>query len=209
MLSLLLSLIVFSVFVLSDQESHAWFTTNKEASANNLQLKAEDLDISIAYYRKGAHESEYTRIDSFSSVFDGMMPGDTVSLKVEYTSNEARAYKATVCFDCPDGCEAPLLQNEKYYYFGTQLKINATGEFLVTPPTDFLSYTSPQVPERLELGTLEIAAGASSYIEVQITFVNYDDVDQSIYQGFGSNGDAVCYRVISSSFEELSAQGDD
>lgn len=192
-------LLVISSVILFRPDSLAWFADNKNVNANGMQVEIEKLDITMTYYRKGPSDTDYVKIDSFESVFDGLVPGDTVWLKIAYDSKESKEYSVTVYLDSFDGCEAPLIIDGRYYYYGTQLKILETGEFLLSPPADSISYESESQPQDRKIGTVSLSANSITEYEFSIHFVNYSDKDQNAYQNFGSLGEGeCCYRVITS-----------
>lgn len=195
-------LLVVSSAVLFRPNSFAWFADNDTVNANGMQVKADKLDITIAYYRKAPSDAEYVEIESFDCLFDGILPGETVKLKVAYDSKEANEESVTVYLSAFDGCEVPLILEGKYYYFGTQLKVLETDEFLLEPSADYLSYEEEQVPSDIELGSITLAANSVTEFEFSIQFVNYPDIDQNAYQGFGALGEGeCCFRKITSVFE--------
>lgn len=195
-------LLIVSSVVVFRPRSFAWFADNREVGAGGMQLAADTLDITMTYYIKGPFDTEYVKIETFESVFDGLMPGDTVWLKVAYESGEAADHSVKVYLDSFDGCETPLLIDGRYYYFSTQLKAVELDKFLLAPPADKLSYEAQQTLPSLELGTLTAAANSVSEFEFSVQFVNYTDVNQNAYQGFGTLGEGErCYRVISSEFD--------
>ena len=197
-------LLILSSIVLFRPNSLAWFASNMNLSANGMQVNVDKLDITMTYYRKGPSDADYVQIQSFESIFDGLFPGDTVSLKVTYDSKEAEEHNVTVYLSGFDGCEVPIVIDERYYYFGSQLKIVETDEFLLTPPADFVSYDAEQECAAKTVGTVTIPAKSTADFEFSIQFVNRADTDQNAYQGFGSLGlGERWYRNISSEFEDF------
>lgn len=180
--------------------SMAWFATNKEVSGSGMQVKVDGLDITISYYCKGPADADYVEIDSLDNVFDGLLPGDTVGIKIKYENGESVDRSAKVYLSCFDGCEAPLVIDGRFYYLSTQLKVVQTGDFLLNPPIDSLSYETEQSLSDLKVGELTIPSGASDELEFSIQFVNYTDVDQSAYMNFGNIGSECCNRIITSDF---------
>ena len=180
--------------------SMAWFATNKEVNGNGMQVKVDGLDITISYYCKGPTDADYLKTDSLKNVFEGLLPGDTVWIKIKYDNGENVDRSVKVYLSCFDGCEAPLVIDGRFYYLSTQLKVVQTGDFLLNPPIDSLSYETEQSLSDLKVGELTIPSGASDELEFSIQFVNYTDVDQSAYMNFGNIGSECCNRIITSDF---------
>ena len=180
--------------------SMAWFATNKEVSGSGMQVKVDGLDITISYYCKGPTDADYLKTDSLKNVFEGLLPGDTVWIKIKYDNGENVDRSVKVYLSCFDGCEAPLVIDGRFYYLSTQLKVVQTGDFLLNPPIDSLSYETEQSLSDLKVGELTIPSGASDELEFSIQFVNYTDVDQSAYMNFGNIGSECCNRIITSDF---------
>lgn len=180
--------------------SMAWFATNKEVNGNDMQVKVDGLDITISYYCKGPTDADYLKTDSLKNVFEGLLPGDTVWIKIKYDNGENVDRSVKVYLSCFDGCEAPLVIDGRFYYLSTQLKVVQTGDFLLNPPIDSLSYETEQSLSDLKVGELTIPSGASDELEFSIQFVNYTDVDQSAYMNFGNIGSECCNRIITSDF---------
>ena len=178
--------------------SMAWFATNKEVNGNGMQVKVDGLDITISYYCKGPTDADYLKTDSLKNVFEGLLPGDTVWIKIKYDNGENVDRSVKVYLSCFDGCEAPLVIDGRFYYLSTQLKVVQTGDFLLNPPSDSLSYETAQSLSELKVGELTIPSGASDELEFSIQFVNYTDVDQSAYMNFGNIGSECCNRIITS-----------
>ena len=165
-------LLVISSVILFRPDSFAWFANSKNVNSSGMQLEIEKRDITMTYYRKGPSDTDYVKIESFESVFDGLVPGDTVWLKIAYDSKASRDHSVTVYLDSFDGCEAPLIIDGRYYYYGTQLKILETGEFLLSPPADSISYESESQPQDRKIGTVSLSANsiteASENLEISL-----------------------------------------
>lgn len=206
-LFMLLCMLIVAFFALLKPWSVAWFASNEEVNGSGMQVKVDGLDITISYYCKGPADADYVETDSLENVFKGLLPGDTVQIKVKYKNDESIAHSAKVFLSSFDGCEVPrVIEGEdnvkSYYYFGTQLKVVGTNEFLLTPPSDFLSYGAGEelTLSDLKVGDVTIPSGESAELEFSIQFVNYTDIDQSVYENFGNNGSECCYRIITSDF---------
>lgn len=196
----LVALLVSSVALLYSY-SLAWIATNDTVFTGNMQLKATSFDITMTYYKKGQDDAEYTEITSFASIFEGILPGETVWLKVAYDSKEDEERTADLYLDSFDGCEQYILDDGKYYYFSSQLKIVETDEFLLTPSANLLYYDREQPLPRVRVGEVTIAENSVTEFEFSVQFHNYIDVDQSAYQGFGTTRDEFCYRTITTDFD--------
>lgn len=200
-LSLVLVALLVSSASLLYSYSAAWIAENDTVFTGNMQLKAASFDITMTYYRKGQNDTEYTEITSFASIFEDILPGESVWLKVAYDSKEDKAHTAAVYLDSFDGCEKYLLIDGKYYYFSSQLMVVGTDEFLLTPPENKLCYDREQLLPRVKVGDVTITPGTVTEFEFEVHFVNYKDVNQSDYQGFGSISDEFCYRTVTSDFD--------
>ncbi len=194
-------LLVVSSAILFRPNSLAWFADNDTVNASGMQVKADKLDVTISYYRKGPSDSDYVEIESFDSIFEGIMPGETVKIKLAYDSKETEDESATVYLSAFEGCETPLVIDGRYYYFGTQLKILENDEFLISPPVDYVSYGEEAEASDILLGEVTVFANSVTEFEFSVQFVNYPDVDQNAYQGFGTLGEGeCCLRTITSDF---------
>jgi hypothetical protein len=167
-----------------------------------MQVGIDGYKIDIAYSYKKNGDADYSELSDFSELFSSFMPGDTVALKVTYTNNDSVARKITSVLEAPVGCEVPLQIDGRYYYFSTQIRVVETGDFLIAPPDDKLSSDSLLTAESIAIGTLTLASGATDELVITFEFVDYADVDQNVYQGFGdADSVGVCYRVVASSVE--------
>lgn len=199
-LSLVMIALIVSSVTLLRSLSAAWFAENKKVDAENMQVKADSFDITMTYYRKDKNDSDYVEIDSFNNIFEGMLPGDIVWLKIAYDSKEDVSHNATVFMSSFDECEKPIRIGENYYYFSSQLKIMETNQYLLDPPQNSVSYTQEQSLPNREIGDVSVKANTITEFEFSIQFVNYTDVDQNTYQNFGLIADEFCYRIITSDF---------
>ena len=199
-LFLMSALLIVSTVILFRPRSFAWFGSNDKVTGEGMQVNLDTLDITMTYYSKTSSDAEYEKINSFANIFDGLVPGDTVWIKVVYANGENKDHSGTVYLSGFDGCENPLVIEGRYYYLSSQLKVVKTGEFLMPPPTDFVSYDSQQSVSQVQVGTVDIAANSSAELEFSVQFVNYTDVDQNAYKNFGSVGTEHCYRIILSDF---------
>lgn len=193
----LFCLLVLSVVILLNNSSVAWFAQNKKVDANGMSVSLKDFGITDKYYakyNKHGTQTEYEEITSWKHLFDNLWPGDTVSIKVEYTGTEDQLRNLKVSFKALD--EKPLEKTvdgqTRYFYFGSQLRIIAIngveqtdGPFLVTPSANKIYYEAQTTPNEIELARFENMAKGTTYtLEFTVQFVNYPDVDQNDYQGF-------------------------
>lgn len=199
-LVLLICLIGCGIMIVCNN-SIAWFSNNRHVSANGASVSIDDIGIEDTYYYWDDASGDYMSIESWEHIFAGMMPGDTVTIKAEYknTSGEDRAIR--VVFAVPPGGEIPIIEDGKYYYLSTQLQITEIngGEqnlFLLTPPENGIDYEAEQTLDDITLvNPLSIASGATATVEFTVQFVNYSDIDQNAYQGFGAKGE-TCFRQV-------------
>ena len=130
---------------------------------------------------------------------------ETWAEETVYTDNSAenRALSVYLGLLATD-VETPLVLDGKYYYLSTQLKIVAISvngaaqsvqddKFLMTPPADKLAYDAEQTVENVLIAQFDLLASQTATVEVTVEFVNYADVDQNVFQGFG-NGAGKCFR---------------
>jgi hypothetical protein len=102
-----------------------------------------------------------------------------------------------VRLEVPEGGELPLVIDGRYYYLSTQLKLIERDLFLTPPPNDRLAYDSPVTPTDTGVGEVTVPAGGTAELIFTVTLVNYPDLDQSAYQGFGTLGAGeACHRRI-------------
>lgn len=181
-----------------------WFADNRNVSASGAEVALAQYGIEGTYFAKGANEVEFSQIDG-DFVFSGIAPGQRVSLQARYTNNSAenRALSVYLGLLATD-VETPLVLDGKYYYLSTQLKIVAISvngaaqsvqddKFLMTPPADKLAYDAEQTVENVLIAQFDLLASQTATVEVTVEFVNYADVDQNVFQGFG-NGAGKCFR---------------
>lgn len=187
--------------------SFAWFADNKNVTANGAAINLAEFGISDVYYSKGVGAVDYTEISSWNHVFQDMNPGDSVSIKASYTNHSDDTHVLRVYLGLYDGTEeTPLVKDDKYYYFSTQLKITdvvlndaaqsvADNTFLMTPPADKIAYGAEQTPQNVFITEISLLPDESATVEITVQFVNYADVDQNDYQGFGE-GTESCFRQL-------------
>jgi hypothetical protein len=183
-------LLAVSVFVLLSNMSLGWFASNDSVDAGKMHVSIKDIEIEIAYYYKTAKMDDYSEMTSPEQMIEGLMPGDVVSIKVEYTNNDSRSFTLMPYLDYEDGFETPLVYDELYYYLSSQLMVNDTP--LLDGAVDGMYFTEEQIPTDIYFDHIEdLSPGETEILEFTITFVNLDK-DQNIYQDFKSK----CIRVI-------------
>jgi len=192
-------LLVTSTIALFGNGTLGWFGSNDEVSANNMQTSIRGTNVELSYYAMGPDDTEYTEITSFAHIFEGLVPGDTVRLKVKYVSTDDRDLLISPYLDYEDGCETPLVVDGRYYYLSSQLTVDGTPMHSGT--ADGLSFDSAKTPEDISLQSFTLNAGATYELEFSVSFQNLD-IDQSVYENFGSSdAGEKCFRVIHSDYE--------
>lgn len=195
LLVLLLFALLGAAFVLFPG-SFAWLSRNQDISAGGMQVSVEGTEVTVTYYR-AVGEGDFLPLASPEEMLEGLLPGDSVRLKAEYTSLTEEDVTLAVRLEVPEGGELPLVIDGRYYYLSTQLKLAERDAFLTPPPPDRLSYAAPVTPTDTEVGEVTVPAGGTAELIFTVTLVNYPDLDQSAYQGFGSLGAGeTCYRHV-------------
>ncbi|MGN1066759.1 MAG: hypothetical protein ACI4QH_03010 [Candidatus Fimimonas sp.] len=179
-----------------------WFADNRNVSASGAEVTLAQYGIEGTYFAKGANEAEFSQKDGDFG-FGGIAPGQQVSMQARYVNNSTETRTLSVYLGLlANEVETPLVLDDKYYYLSTQLKIVAISvngqsvqenKFLMTPPTDKLAYDAEQTVENVLVAQFDLLASQTVTVEVTVEFVNYADVDQNVYQGFG-NGTENCFR---------------
>lgn len=205
----LFCLLGLSVVILWNN-SVAWFAENKRVTAGGASVTLQDLNITDKYYATAINGTDYTEITAWDHLFENLMPGDAVKLKAEFTNNSDADRTFDICFENINGDDTPLTKTvetnsggaasteTRYYYLGTQLKItaitfneggtvgdSALNGFLTEPSENKIYYTATKAPNSIKLGSANISAGETCTVEFTVEFVNYDDIDQNDYQGYG------------------------
>lgn len=174
-----------------------WFADNCNVSANGAEVALAQYGIEGTYFVKGANDAEFSQKDR-DFVFGGIAPGQQVSMQARYVNNstETRTLSVHLGLLATDA-ETPLVLDGKYYYLSTQLKIvkifvNGVEQsvqddkFLMTPPADKIAFDAEQTTENVLIAQFDLPASQTATVEVTVEFVNYADVDQNVYQGFGN-----------------------
>ncbi len=183
-------------------DSLGWFASNNSVDAHNMQVSITGTDVHIEYYYKTSDMNDFAVMSTPEQMFSGLVPGDMVDVRVLYVSEDRRNLQITTNLDYESEYEIPLVLEDKYYYFSSQLKLNGTT-FLLDGADGGLSFDSEQTPSDIELGQFVLSAGAEYVLEFSIEFVNLD-VSQDLYQNFGaSDSTERCYRVIHSEYNSV------
>lgn len=182
--------------------SVAWFSQNKTVGANGASVSLADLGITGTYYAKRTAEDAYTEITDWAHIFDGLCPGEAVYIRTVYENTSDQAHSLRLFFGLTDSGEVPKVTEGAYYYFSTQLKVtdvsvNGTATsneaFLLTPPDNRLYYTAEQTMTDTHVADFSLGVGETATVDFAVLFVNYDDLNQNAYQGFGQ-GSETCSR---------------
>ena len=197
-----LCLLIISIMAISYNHSLGWFSSNDKVSANNMQVSIQGTDISVSYYYKTKTMSDFEAMTSSTQMLKGLLPGDSVSIRVIYTNNDERDFTINAYLDYENGYEVPIISEDKYYYLSSQLVVNETTSLLPNA-IDNLYFTSAQIPQDISLKEFELDSGEEYTFDFTITFINLD-VDQNIYQDFGSSDNGgKCYRKIISQYSVI------
>ena len=194
LLLLLLALLSVGILYIFKPDSLAWFSKNEQVTSGGTTLDTDAVAVTMQLYAKGPRDDDFVAIASLDHIFSDLMPGERVTFRVEITNNENTPYTVGVAFEAFDGCETPLVLDGRYYYLSTQLRIVETGEYLLAPPTDFLSYESEMALENKTADSVTVPAESTAETTFTLEFVNYADIDQNAYQGFGES--AFCTRKL-------------
>ena len=181
-----------------------WFADNRNVSASGAEVALAQYGIEGTYFAKGANKAEFSQIKG-EFVFSDIAPGQRISLQARYVNNSAENRALSVYLGLlANEVETPLVLDGKYYYLSTQLKIVAISvngadqsvqadKFLMNPPADKLAYDAEQTAENVLVAQFDLLASQTATVEVTVEFVNYVDVDQNVFQGFGK-GAENCFR---------------
>ena len=193
--------------VIYSNRSFAWFGSNRNTDANGAAVNLAEYGISDAYFAKGVGEVDYTEITDWERIFQNLNPGESISIKAQYANRSDKTHTLRVYLGLIDGSrEVPLVKGGKYYYLSTQLIISDTmvngvsqtgadNPYLMTPPTDKTAYDTEQTVQNKFIAEISLPAGESATVEITVQFVNYSDVSQNDYQGFGA-GTENCFRQL-------------
>ena len=193
---IVLILLFLAALVLFQDGSFAWFSRNMKNDVNGMQVKVDSVEITVKYY-KAVGDGVFEPLASPEDIFAGMMPGDSVTIRVDYGSYAEHDVTLAVRLESTEDGDTPLEIDGRYYYLATQLKIVETDEFILTPPDDKIAYDAPVPVPVTELGEVTVPAGSTASFSFTVTFVNHPDADQSAYQGT-----LGCYRTIVSAIED-------
>ena len=187
---IVLILLFLATLVLFQDGSFAWFSRNEKNDIGGMQVKVESVDITVEYY-KAVGDGDFEPLSSPEDLFAGMLPGDSVRIRVDYRSHATEDIVLAVRLAPTEDGDAPLEIDGRYYYLATQLKVVETDEFILTPPDDLVAYDAPVPVPVTELGEVTVPAAATASFTFTVIFVNHPDADQSAYQGT-----LGCYRTV-------------
>ncbi len=216
-LGTLLTVICLSVGVLIGNRTFGWFSQNKEVEANGMQVSVEGFDVDVKFYIWNG--TEYLEDpNDLSTAFAGLVPGDRIYVKAVLSNGEETPFKVNASLDPVK--EEPKVEDDKYYYLGTQLKLIYAGVSDPTNPENadavagydqkFLAPNTgsevefaagtPVTPEKItmvapfDLG----ASNATADFYFVIEFADFP-VSQNAYAEFPENN---CIRCLTFSFEK-------
>ena len=196
---LLFLFLIGAAAVLFRSSSFAWFSRNMEVDVRGMQTQINGADILVSYYKSDPSGEGFLPMTDPGELFAGMMPGDSVRIKAAYRSLVDEDTVVSVRMTLPEGGEKALEIDGRYYYLSTQLKVVERDTFLLAPPPDRLGYDAPVALTDTALGEVTVPARGEAELIVTVVFVNYTDLDQSVYQGFGDDsGGEHCYRILES-----------
>lgn len=183
-------LLSLSLILLLGNMSLGWFASNESVDADKMNVRIDGTEIIVAYYYKTAQMADYAEMTAPEQMIEGLMPGDTVRIRVEYTNKDDRSFSLSPYLDYEDGFEAPLVSEGRYYYLSSQLRVNDT--LMLSGATDDLYFTEQQTPTDIYFDAIEgIAPEETKELEFTITFIHLDK-DQNMYQNFSGR----CIRAI-------------
>ena len=149
------SLLLLAIFLCTSvfiylQKSFGWFSDNDEVSASGISVQSGTgaaIDIAMSYAKFGGDKTvaeikalTYTNIGTTASapIFNGLLPGDKIALKLSFTNNESSVRYLTLSMLAPtEENETPIITSvttsggsstNRYHYFGSQIRINSVGE---------------------------------------------------------------------------------
>lgn len=206
-------LLLSSVIILFNR-SFAWLAQNREVNADGMSVNLKSIGIEDKYY-VSYDGVNYTEVTSWNYIFKGtgdevsIGPGDKVYIRAEYNNVSDKTHNLELHYQRIGDNDTPIIKEvggaSRYYYLATQLKVTtakidggtetAINEFLTAPPDNKIYYEQETQPNDIALGNLTIAPSAKSTIEFTIEFVNYTDIDQNDYQGYGE-GAETCSRMV-------------
>ena len=190
-----MTLLLLAALALFQDGSFAWFSRNVKNKVGGMQTTVDGVDITVSYYKENT-DGEFVPFSMPEELLAGLMPGDSVRIRVDYQSHADRDVTLAVRLAPTEDGDTPLVLDGRYYYLATQLKHTETDAFLLAPPPDRIAYDAPAPITVTELGSVTVPAGGEASFYFGVSFVNYTDADQSAYQGHEG-----CYRQIISEIE--------
>lgn len=206
--TLLFCLLVVASILLFAGGSLGWFAEGRDVTAKDMAVQFRDYEIDVTY-EYTYNDGTFAEVGSWDDIFNGLTPGDTVTLRATYTNQSETSRTLAFSLAVLDDGEKPLTVTQGdatyYYHFGSQLRVTqvtvgddvAVGDtFLVTPSDNRLYHVSEQTATDVKFGSATLATKeASVTVEVTIEFINYTDINQNVYQNFGT-GDECCIRYL-------------
>ena len=148
------------------------------------------------------------------NLFSDLTPGDTVTVQlyVENQSDSSISFELLMAAPVENQDEIPLIKDEKYHYFGSQIRINSVknantdvlrlvgndrylltldselyiGEKKDLPPTSIDDkYDFLLISEKKLTNAISIPAGGNITLDIELQFVD-NGISQNAYIGFGS-----------------------
>ena len=194
-----LIVLVFGYFA----TSFGWFATNKDVSANGNVVTADGIAVEITQVNSvgGVVNNE-----DLTLKFERLFPNDTVSAIIEITCYK-QINLLTIGLYAPQGCETPIVNQGKNYYFGSQIIISSlafNGEslessvigkslFSSTPESDW-GLTEEKIPTDIDIFTFTNLNVGTYTVVIDFTFYNAP-YSQNQLKDFGLNGE-TCYRLF-------------
>ncbi len=130
-LGTLLVVICLAVGALFGNHTFGWFSTRQDVSANGMQVAIDGFDVGaeFAVWKTGDTPNEYKTVQLENGVlpiFDDLIPGDRVYVKVTLKNNEDSAFNVSASIDPIE--ETPrFIDGDGYYYLGSQLRLIYDG----------------------------------------------------------------------------------
>ncbi|MGM9631775.1 MAG: hypothetical protein ACI3XL_01615 [Eubacteriales bacterium] len=209
-----LLVLILAIYAVSG-DTFGWFAMNDTVGANNMGIVAEGNPISAEYSYKAVGATEYAPIDSWEKLFEGLTPGDSVTLRAVYTNTSDDDYVGELYLTAGADGEIPLGVDsdgdgnpDKYYYFGSQIIVEsvngtANGAFLVANSGNEVakdalldSIADTPLASGLIIPANDGTQDGQLVVEIVFTFVNMP-VSQNAYKNFGSSSAGEkCSRML-------------
>lgn len=210
LLSLLTTgLMLVLVFFLVLDRSLGWFANNNDLSASGMSVKARGVPETEQYLMVDGVRIE----DQSNNLFAGLVPGDTIKLRLYVKNKENRAINFKLLMQAPtENDDEPYILDGLYHYMGTQIRINSVkngssellslsgneryllelddslyiGKNSDLPPTSVDSeYDFSSLSDKPLTNTLNIAANGEMILDIELEFVD-NKISQNPYIEFGA-----------------------